>query len=109
MLLPKDVQDMLKRLRDTIRDEAPDAREAISYGMPTFKLNGRSLVHFAAFKNHIGFFPTASDLESEIPEVAKYRTGKGTLRFPLDRPIPYHLVRKIVRFRLTEENTKGAK
>lgn len=104
--VPKGVQERLQELRTVIKEEIPEAVETISYQMPTFKLNGKNLVHFAAFKNHIGFFPTASNLESEIPEAAAYRTGKGTLQFSLDKPLPLPLVRKIIAFRVRELGTK---
>ena len=103
---PKEVQIRLRELRKIISEEVPEAVEAISYQMPTFKLQGKNLVHFAAFTNHIGFFPTASHLESSLPEVAQYRTGKGTLQFIHDKPLPLELVRKIVRVRV-REMTKG--
>lgn len=99
---PKEVQVRLRELRRTISQEAPEAIEAISYQMPTFKLQGKNLVHFAAFTKHIGFFPTASHLGSSLPEVAQYRTGKGTLQFAHDKPLPLELVRKIVRVRVQE-------
>lgn len=99
---PAAVQEILRKIYELIRKEVPEAQEKISYQIPTFTLHGKYLVYFAAFKNHIGFFPTASDLEAAIPEAAKYRTGKGTLQFPLDQPIPYELIRKIVAFRVTE-------
>lgn len=101
-LQPRGVAEALEDLRNTIKGEAPEAVETISYMMPTFKLKGKNLIHFAAFKNHIGVYPTASNLESEIEEVTKYRTGKGTLQFPLDKPIPMDLIRDIVRFRVKE-------
>src|SRR5690348_874154 len=87
---PKEVQDSLKKLRKLIHEESPEATEAIAYGMPTFKLHG-NLVHFAAMKNHIGFYPVPSGIEAFKSEVAQYRSGKGTLQFPLDKPIPYDL------------------
>lgn len=104
---PQDVQPILQLIREVIRQTAPDAVEAISYQMPTFKLNG-NLVHFAAFKDHIGFFPTPSGVEA-YPELLKYKTGKGTLRFPLDEPIPYDLIRRVVEFRVSEAESKQKK
>ena len=103
---PKEVNEILQTLREAIKEQAPEAVEAISYQMPTFKLNGKNLVHFAAFKNHIGFYPTASNLESSIKEAARYRTGKGTLQFPLDQPLPMPLIRNIVQFRVKEIREK---
>ncbi|MCX5916427.1 MAG: DUF1801 domain-containing protein [Deltaproteobacteria bacterium] len=104
---PEDVQRILERMRQTIRDVAPEAVEAISYQMPTFKING-NLVHFAAFKNHIGFYPTPSGIEAFKKELSPYLSGKGSVQFPIDKPIPYDLVKKITLFRLKEilEKTK---
>jgi uncharacterized protein YdhG (YjbR/CyaY superfamily) len=103
-LFPAEIQEILRKIRQVIHDAAPDAEEAISYQMPTFKLNG-NLVHFAAFKDHIGFFPTPSGVEA-YPELMQYKTGKGTLQFPLDEPIPYDLIRRVVEFRLKENLAK---
>ena len=102
---PKDIQFILEKIRKTIRRAAPEAFEAISYQMPTFKLNG-NLVHFAAYKNHIGFYPVPSGIEAFKGELAPYIAGKGTLRFPLDKPIPYHLIEKVVMFRVKENQAK---
>ena len=90
---------------NTIREAAPEAREAISYRMPTFKLNG-NLVHFAAFKNHIGFYPTPSGIEQFKKELSLYKWAKGSVQFPLDKPIPFDLVKKIVIFRVKENLQK---
>ena len=89
-------------MRQTIRDAAPGAVEAISYQMPTFKLNGRNLVHFAAFKSHIGFYPIPSGIEAFKEELSPYKQGKGSVQFPLDKPIPYDLVERIVKYRVKE-------
>ena len=104
---PAEIQETLQNIRQVIRDAAPEASEAISYQMPTFKLNG-NLVHFAAFKDHIGFFPTPSGVEA-YPELMQYKTGKGTLQFPLDQPIPYELIRRVVKFRVLEVTSKQIK
>lgn len=96
----------LRLLRREIRKLAPDAEEAISYGIPTFKLSG-NLVHFAAFSSHIGFYPTSSPIAYFRKELAKYETTKGTIRFPLDKPLPLGLIRRIVRFRLKEKRARG--
>src|SRR5665647_750430 len=88
---PKNIQSILEEMRQTIRNSAPKAEEAISYQMPTFKLNG-NLVYFAAFKKHIGFYPTSSGVEAFKRELAPYEVSKGTIRFPLDRPLPLKLV-----------------
>jgi len=99
---PKDVQSILEKMRQTIRKAAPEAVEAISYQMPTFKLNGKNLVHFAAFKNHIGFYPIPSGIEAFKKALSPYKQGKGSVQFPIDKPIPYDLVKKIVIFRVKE-------
>lgn len=105
---PSDVGRLLERMRQAIREAAPEAVEAISYRMPTFKLKGRNLVHFAAFTNHIGFYPIPSGIEAFKQELAPYKQGKGSVQFPLDKPLPLELVRKIVRYRVTE-NLRGGK
>jgi uncharacterized protein YdhG (YjbR/CyaY superfamily) len=106
---PPDVQAILQKIRLTIRKAAPGAEEAIKYQMPTFTLNG-NLVHFAAFKNHIGFYPVPSGIEKFKKELAAYQQGKGSVQFPLDQPIPYDLISKIVKFRVKESAAKaGAK
>jgi len=102
---PPDVQQPLERMRQTIREEVPEATEAISYNMPAFKLNG-ILVWFAAFKNHIGFYPRPSGIEAFTKELAPYKSTKGAVQFPLNKPVPYELVRKVVRFR-AKENLSG--
>jgi len=104
---PKDVQAILERIRTTVRKAAPDAKETINYGIPTFTLNG-NLVHFAAFKSHIGFYPTPSGIEKFKKELSKYEGAKGSVKFPLDEPIPYTLITKIVKFRV-KENLEKAK
>jgi uncharacterized protein YdhG (YjbR/CyaY superfamily) len=102
---PEDIQGKLKQIRATIKAAAPDATEKISYQMPTFFLNG-NLVHFAAFKNHIGFYPTASGVAHFTTELASYQTSKGAIQFPLDQPIPFDLVTRIVQFRVMENRQK---
>jgi uncharacterized protein YdhG (YjbR/CyaY superfamily) len=104
---PKEVQEILERMRQTIHDAAPEAEEAISYQMPTFKLNGKSLAYFAAFKSHIGFYPIPSGIEAFKNELSLYKTGKGSVQFPIDKPIPYDLVKRIVMFRMEEISRKG--
>jgi uncharacterized protein YdhG (YjbR/CyaY superfamily) len=100
---PKDVQEILQKIRMTIRKAAPDAQEAIKYQIPTFTLNG-NLVHFAAYKNHIGFYPAPTAIEKFKKELSIYGSGKGTLKFPLDKPIPFDLITKIVKFRVKERS-----
>jgi uncharacterized protein YdhG (YjbR/CyaY superfamily) len=102
---PENIQIILEKMRQIIRKVAPEAIEVISYQMPAFKLNG-NLVYFAAFKNHIGFYPTPSGIESFKKELSPYIKGKGSVQFPLDKPIPYDLVEKIVLFRVKENLTK---
>ena len=102
---PRNVQVILKELRRTIRDSAPEAEEAITYGMPAFKLNG-NLVFFAAFKNHIGFYPTPSAIEAFKEELSDYEVSKGTIRFPMNRPVPLDLVRRIVTYRVKENQNR---
>lgn len=106
-IFPKEVQDILQNLRATIHKAAPDATEAISYQMPTFKLNG-NLVHFAAYKNHIGFYPTASGIEAFKEEIKVYKNAKGSVQFPINEPLPFNLITRIVAFRVSE-NQKNAK
>jgi len=102
---PENVKSILQELRQVIRDAAPEAQEVISYQMPAFKLNG-ILVWFAAFKNHVGFFPKMSAIEAFKKELSSYEVSKGTIRFPLDKPIPFDLVRKIVKYRVKENLSK---
>ena len=104
---PEDVQIILEKIRQTIRKAAPEAVETISYGIPTFKLNGRGLVYFGAWKNHIGFYPTPSGIEAFKKELAPFKQEKGYVQFPLDKPISYDLVKKIVRYRVTEILERG--
>ena len=98
---PKDIQVILEKVRATIRKAAPKAEETIHYGIPTFTLEG-NLVHFAGFKNHIGFYPTPSGIEKFKKELSAYEGAKGSVKFPLDKPIPYALISKIVKFRVKE-------
>jgi uncharacterized protein YdhG (YjbR/CyaY superfamily) len=103
---PEDIQAKLKTVRETIIAAAPEAQEKISYQMPTFYLHG-NLVHFAAYKNHIGFYPTPSGIQAFMHELSPYETSKGSIQFPLDKPIPLDLITKIVLFRVSE-NLKRA-
>jgi len=103
---PKDVQPILEKVRQTIRKAAPKAVEAISYQMPTFKLNGKGLVYFAGYKSHIGFYPIPSGVEAFKKELSKYKQGKGSVQFPLAEPVPYDLVKRIVQFRVKEQPAK---
>ncbi len=103
---PKDIQRMLESIRSTIKKAAPKAEEAIKYAIPTFVLNG-NLVHFAAFKNHIGFYPTPRGIKEFEKELSQYEGGKGTVQFPLDKPMPLDLVSRIVKFRVQEASKKA--
>jgi len=98
---PTETQALLRRMRELIRTEAPEATEKISYGMPTFFLRG-NLVHFAAYAGHIGFYPTPSGIDAFAAELEPYKHAKGSVQFPLDRPLPEDLIRRIVRFRVAE-------
>lgn len=100
------VQQLLQQARKTIQKAAPEAEEAINYGMPTFKLHG-ILVHFAAFTNHIGFYALPSGNEAFQKELSAYKTGKGSIQFPLDKPLPLDLITKIVTFRVEENKAKA--
>jgi len=102
---PPHVQVILSQIRKIIHTAAPDAQEAISYGIPTFKLKG-NLVHFAAFKEHIGFYPTPRGILNFQKELSKYKQGKGSIQFPLNEPMPYELIERIVLHRV-QENTKS--
>jgi uncharacterized protein YdhG (YjbR/CyaY superfamily) len=98
---PEAVQAKLRQLRKAIRSAAPGAEETISYGMPAFKIKG-VLVYFAAYKNHIGFYPTSSGIRAFRKDLSKYKCSKGTVQFPIDEPMPYTLIKKIVKFRISE-------
>ena len=99
---PDDVQEVLQQIRATIRDAAPDAEETISYGIPTFRLNGTYLVYFAGYRKHVSVYPAPVGNAEFAAEMAVYGSGKGTAKFPLDRPIPQDVIRKIVQFRIQE-------
>lgn len=104
---PPETQKLLNQMREAIRSVAPEAEEVIKYAMPTYVLDG-NLVHFAAYKNHIGFYPAPSGLQAFHNEIAHYKSSKGAVQFPLDQPLPLELVKKIVIFRM-EENREKAK
>ena len=104
---PADIREILEKIRSTIHTAVPEAAEAIRYGLPTFVLNG-NLVHFGGFKNHIGFYPTPSGIEAFGSELAGFATAKGSVRFPLDKPIPYNLIKRIVLFRADEIRRQAA-
>jgi uncharacterized protein YdhG (YjbR/CyaY superfamily) len=104
---PGDVQPILRRMRNTIRKAAPGAVEKISYGIPTFWLEG-NLVHFAAYKQHIGFYPGSSAISVFRKKLSGFEVSKGTIRFPLDRPVPYALITAIVKHRVTANQERSA-
>lgn len=99
---PADVQKILKNIRRTIRKAAPRAEEAISYQIPAFKVNGKNLVHFAAFAKHVSVYPAPRGVKEFDAELKKYKGGKGTVQFPLDKPIDHDLIARIVKFRLSK-------
>lgn len=105
---PEDIQGLLQQMRQTIQSAAPSATEKISYQMPTFAQQG-NLVHFAAWKKHIGFYPVSSGIEAFADELSAYDFSKGPVRFPLDQPLPLDLVRRIVEFRVAENIEKAEK
>jgi len=105
---PRDVQAMLQQIRGTIRKAAPDAEEAIRYQIPTFVQDG-NLVHFAAFKSHIGFYPTPAGIEAFKEELSRYPSAKGSVRFPLDEPMPLKLIERIVKFRVKSQGARAPK
>jgi uncharacterized protein YdhG (YjbR/CyaY superfamily) len=104
---PKSSQVLLKKVRATIKKAAPKAEETISYGIPTFTLNGRNLVHFGGFKKHIGFFPAPSGINAFKEDLDSYEISKGTVKFLLDHPLPLPLIAKIVKFRVKEETARA--
>jgi uncharacterized protein YdhG (YjbR/CyaY superfamily) len=103
---PKETQKILKEIRAAIKAAAPNAEEKISYQMPTFFLNG-NLIHFAAFKNHIGIYPTPSGTEAFKEEISRYQGAKGSIRLPIDEPMPLKLISRIVKFRVAENLQKA--
>ncbi len=105
---PEDVRAILNELRQTIKETAPEARETISYQMPTFTLNG-NLVHFAAFKQHIGFYPTPTGIDAFKEDLSRYKGAKGSVQFPIDQPLPLPLIRRIVEYRVQENLKKKTK
>lgn len=100
---PQETRKILENIRGTIRKAAPDATEAMAYGLPTFRLKG-NLVHFGAFKDHVGFYPAPSGIQAFKDELTRYQTGKGTLQFPISEPIPYDLIAKVTKHRVEESS-----
>ena len=101
-IFPDNIQPILDKVRATIITNAPEAVEGISYGMPAYRTNGKPLVYFAGFKNHIGFYATPAGHSKFAAELSTYRHGKGSVQFPLDKPIPYDLIARMVEFRVNE-------
>lgn len=104
---PEPVQVLLRTMRETILQAAPGSEELISYGMPSFKMNG-IVAHFAAHKNHIGFYPGANGIKTFEDELANYVYAKGSVQFPFDQPLPLSLIKRIIRFRVKENKEKAA-
>ena len=104
---PEDIQSLLNLVRSTIQQAAPEAEESIGYGMPAYKTNGKPLVYFAAFKNHIGFYATPTGHAEFAKELSKYKQGKGSVQFPIDQPMPLKLITQIVEFRVFENQEKA--
>lgn len=105
-IFPPEIQEILRTLRNVIKEAAPDSAEKISYQMPTFTLKGKNLIHFAAFKSHIGLYPTPSGINSFKEDLSLYKGGKGSVQFPLDKPLPFDLITKIVKYRVDETTLK---
>jgi uncharacterized protein YdhG (YjbR/CyaY superfamily) len=103
---PRDIQEIMKKLRETIKAAAPDAGEKISYNMPTFTINGKYLVYFAGWKNHIAFYGAPKGNPDFNEELSAYESGQGTLQFPYEKPMPWDLITKIVNFRAAENREK---
>ncbi|WP_342434151.1 DUF1801 domain-containing protein [Neobacillus sp. FSL H8-0543] len=103
---PPEVKEILNRLRKVIKESAPNATEKISYQMPTFALHG-NLVHFAAFKNHIGFYPTPSGIAAFKHKLSNFKSSKGAVQFPIEKPLPYDLISEIVKYRVEEDVKKA--
>ncbi|WP_228236407.1 iron chaperone [Allomuricauda sp. M10] len=104
---PKEAQEIMQNLRSIIKDAAPEAVEQMAYGMPGYKTHGKPLVYFAGYKNHIGLYATPSGHEKFAEELSKYKQGKGSVQFPLDQPMPYDLIKRIVAFRVQENVSKA--
>lgn len=104
----EDVQEILQKIRMTLRRATPDAEETISYGMPAFNLRGNYLIYFAAYKKHIGLYPVPTGDAKFNEAISVYRTGRGTLKFPLDQPIPFRLITQIVKLRVKENRARDA-
>ncbi len=103
---PVDIQKLLRQMRDTIHKASPDLEEAIAYGIPTFRLNKKNVVHFSGYGHHIGFYPGAAGIEKFLKELKSYKTSKGAVQFPTDKPLPLELVTRIAQYRVLEERKR---
>jgi len=106
---PEEIRSVLQQVRETIQQAAPEAAETISYGMPAYKFQGKPLVYFAAFKNHLGFYATPAGHEAFAEELSRYKQGKGSVQFPLNQPMPLELITRMVKFRIMKNLEKAAK
>lgn len=106
---PTETQKVLEQVRAIIKKEAPDAEETISYAIPAFNLNKHNLVYFAGYKNHVSLYPVPKGSEAFEKEISKHKSGKGTMQFPLDKPLPLGLITKIVKYRIKENENKYKK
>lgn len=106
---PEEVRKLLRKVRSTVRKNAPEAVEGIAYGMPAYKANGKPLVYFAGYRSHLGFYATPTGHKEFAAELSGYKQGKGSVQFPLDKPIPYELIGRIVAFRVKENANKAKK
>lgn len=106
---PQEVQKILSQIRSIIKSAAPEAVESITYGMPAYKTNSKPLVYFAGYENHIGFYATPTGHEQFASELSQYKQGKGSVQFPLNQPIPFDLIKRIVEFRVSENSSKKKK
>lgn len=104
---PENIQKLMEQIHAIIKEKAPQAQESISYGMPTYKTNGKPLVYFAGFKNHIGFYATPTGHREFADELSKFKQGKGSVQFPLDKPIPFDLIGRIVEHRVKENSARS--
>ena len=106
---PDNVREILKQIRSMIKTSAPDAVESFAYGMPAYKTHGKPLVYFAAYEKHIGFYATPSGHSHFSEELSKFKQGKGSVQFPLDQPIPFDLIKRMVEFRVGENESGGTR
>jgi uncharacterized protein YdhG (YjbR/CyaY superfamily) len=106
---PENIQELLKQIRAIIKENAPEAEESFAYQMPAYKTNGKPLVYFAGFKNHIGFYATPTGHAEFAKELSKYKQGRGSVQFPLDKPLPLKLIGQVVRFRVKESLKRSKK